>query len=106
MNGCIYRKPYSKSSPLDLCEKYTDKTHLSFCDIDHCDSVCPSNGDRIRNMTDEELATWIETIADCHKCPIWAMNRGTVSDSCMGDAVNSRASCRLHWLDWLQKEAI
>ena len=58
----------------------------------------PSNADRIRAMTDEELATWVETIAGCDLCPM-------LDEQCSGGEVNSRASCKHHWLEWLIQES-
>ena len=51
-----------------------------------------TNADRIRAMTDEELAEWFLKIA---ACPCDAMN-----DGC---ALNDD-TCKQAWLDWLRKE--
>lgn len=52
-----------------------------------------TNGDKIRSMTDYELAGWIEHIAMCGACTI----------DCMGGNFNSRASCARKWREWLQQ---
>ena len=57
-----------------------------------------TRADRIRAKSDEELATWVETIAGCDLCPM-------LDEQCSGGEVNSRASCKLHWLEWLRQEA-
>ena len=57
-----------------------------------------SKADRIRAMSDEDLATWVETIAGCNLCPM-------LDEQCSGGEVNSRASCKHHWLEWLRQEA-
>lgn len=57
----------------------------------------PSKADRIRAKSDEELATWVETIAGCDLCPM-------LDEQCSGGEVNSRASCKRHWLEWLRQE--
>ena len=49
MNGCIYRTKDNE------CDLWTDDKHKAFCDPD-CTDKHPSNGDCIRDMTDEELA--------------------------------------------------
>ena len=53
----------------------------------------PTNADRIRSMTDEELAVWIAEYTDClcgiHK-PGCSKTKGT---------------CVATWLDWLKQEA-
>lgn len=66
----------------DLFKKLGKKTHA----------------DRIREKSDEELATWVETIAGCDLCPM-------LDEQCSGGEVNSRASCKHHWLEWLRQEA-
>lgn len=51
MNGCIYRTKDNE------CERWADDKSKSFCDIETCKDRVMSNADRIRSMTDEELAT-------------------------------------------------
>ena len=53
MNGCIYRNKF------DVCEKYTTDEATSFCIGRNCLDRKESNSDRIRRMTDEELAKFI-----------------------------------------------
>lgn len=68
------------------------------------DSPCPDlerdckafiplrNADRIRAMTDEELANWLEQFASCELCP-------AIRERCgYGDG------CVKAWLDWLKEE--
>lgn len=62
MNGCIYCTKDNE------CELWTDGKHKSFCDPD-CKDKHPSNADRIRNMTDEELAREF-TRLDMFCCPV------------------------------------
>lgn len=50
MNGCIYRTKDNE------CDLWTDDKHKAFCDPD-CTDKHPSEGDKIRAMNDEELAT-------------------------------------------------
>ena len=53
-----------------------------------------TNADRIRAMTDEELAKWMAYKVECQYCSVrsaWC--------------TESEASCRTNWLDWLEKEA-
>lgn len=51
-----------------------------------------TNADRIRNMSDEELAMFIGNLAECANCDLQCS--GTGIDEC----------CRKH-LEWLQSEA-
>lgn len=63
MNGCIYRTEENK------CKQFSVGGVLSFCYLDGtCDCQIPSNADRIRAMSDEELAIWLSAIMDCSKC--------------------------------------
>lgn len=84
MNGCIYRTEDNK------CEFWSDhgKGIVSCCDFDDCEDRKPSNADRIRSMTDEELAELLEGKRPWYRC-----------DNCKWD------SCKECCLDWLKKEA-
>ncbi len=66
MNGCIYKTADGQ------CEKFSDKTRntMSWCVGDEpCAERTPSYADRIRAMTDEELAQWIcSHITECSRC--------------------------------------
>jgi len=54
MKGCIYR------TAEDRCLKFSDDRSESFCVLpEPCEDRNPSNADRIRAMTDEELADWL-----------------------------------------------
>ena len=50
-----------------------------------------TNADRIRSMTDEELARWLSDMHDSVTCPNY------------GD-YDCNPSCTVCWLDWLQTE--
>lgn len=52
-----------------------------------------TNADRIRAMTDEELAKWMANKVECQYCSVR-------SEWC----TESEASCRTNWLDWLKQE--
>lgn len=58
------------------CKKFSDKEVTSWCVQSPCKYEKPSNADRIRSMTDEELAYWLEA-----------------------------RTYRYGWLDWLKKGA-
>ena len=85
MNGCIYR------TRSDLCMKFTTDQSISFCIGKKCPDRKESNADRIRSMTDEELAKSItDDLCDrvCHS-PL----------SCDGN-------CETQVLAWLKQEAV
>jgi len=54
MDGCIYRTKDGE------CNLYAEGgKYKAFCDMDGCKGRKMSNGDRIRQMSDEELAEWL-----------------------------------------------
>lgn len=90
MNGCMYRTADNQ------CEKFSDpvRNTLSWCVGDTpCEARKLSNGDRIRSMSDEELAEVISGLGDCDTCYLYH-RRCSMNTSCK-DAV----------LEWLRKEA-
>ena len=46
------------------CKKFSDDDITSWCVWNPCASQTPSNADRIRSMSDEELALWICGVYD------------------------------------------
>lgn len=74
MNGCIYR------TRSDLCMKFTTDQSISFCVGKKCPDRKESNADRIRSMTDEELAEVLHNAGG-----------NWYSEEC--------------WLDWLKRES-
>ena len=66
------------------CKKYSDDEVTSWCVQGPCEGETPSNADRIRQMTDEELAEWY-----------WWMLK----------YVQGYTDSRCALLDWLRKEA-
>ena len=56
-----------------------------------------TNADKIRAMTNEELAAFLELDRDCYRCTL----------KCIGHDGKplSRAACMLKVLDWLKQEA-
>lgn len=75
------------------CKKYGGDGVVSYCVLGPCSDERKSNADRIRNMTDEELANWIINIDTDHPCP------PDGSCACMNN------NCMNGWLDWLKQEA-
>lgn len=85
MNGCIYR------TQSDLCKLYTKAGDISFCKGEDCPDRKQSNADRIRGMTDEELADYMAFVGKVNKgCPVMS--------------INCQESCNKCWLDWLKEE--
>ena len=55
-----------------------------------------TNADRVRSMTDEELAEWITELTDCTVYPHTRKDAPSIS---IGQ------TCAASWLDWLKQEA-
>ena len=55
-----------------------------------------TNADRIRAMTDEELAKTFADYVYCHCCPI---------PYCKVRFTMERLGCQANWIDWLRQEA-
>lgn len=73
---------------------YSLKTVLGFIDeyFEIVESKEQTNANRIRNMSDEELAKNLCLLLDCRKCPTFK--------SC-----NAGSMCYANLLEWLQSEA-
>lgn len=50
---CVYFEKDGK------CRKFSDDTFISYCVMGPCSEQKISNADRIRAMSDEELAEWL-----------------------------------------------
>ena len=50
------------------CKKFSDDNITSWCVWSPCDSQTPSNADKIRSMTDEELKKFICSMFKCEFC--------------------------------------
>lgn len=72
---CIYFEKDGK------CRKFSDDTVISYCVMGPCSEQKLSNADRIRAMSDEELAKWLEYEGG-----------GACAEVC-------------GWLNWLQQSA-
>ena len=92
MSECKYRHKNG------MCLKDLEYTYKGFCVDGPCTEFAPqTNADRIRSMTDEELAEFLIQDGDCpqgrrypYSCP-----------NC--DRLTLKVCCDC-WLDWLQKE--
>ena len=74
------------------CQRF----NACYFDNDDCIGFVPktmTNGDRIRSMTDEELAEIISSLGNCDTCYLY-LNRGC----------NINTSCKDAVLEWLRKE--
>ena len=89
MNGCIYRTEYMECSIPNRSEEYGP-----MCRSD-CTDKHPSNADRIRAMSDEELVKF----AMNNQCP-----PGNYFDQNLCTNAALTGKCEKCWLDWLKQE--
>lgn len=73
------------------CKKYDGDGVVSYCVLGPCSDERKSNADRIRAMTDEELAKELSFIGDC-RCPD-------------GGECGHENGCLWCWQNWLRQEA-
>ncbi len=74
-----------------MCKKFSDDKVTSWCVEGPCGDQMPSNADRIRSMTDEELADLIQReVGYCAPT---------------GDCEKTSKDCKACWLDWLKQPA-
>lgn len=76
----------------NLCKEYQSGIACTYCN-DGSKFARMSQADRIRNMTDEELAEFASLYVGCGYC-----DAGTISGDCS-------AHCKENLLKWLQSEA-
>lgn len=83
----------------DNCEKYpcsaNERKLMLSCPAFYPKTKPMTNADRIRAMTDEELAGFFEGYVDCVYCP-----RHLDNERCMNDD----GSCFHAWVNWLKQE--
>ena len=92
MNGCIYCNEY------DVCMKYTTDKVTSFCAGKNCRDRKPSNSDRIKTMTDEELAEWMSANVANYACCKF-------SEAGVIEKYGDNGLIAKSWLEWLRQEA-
>jgi len=86
---------------------HTDGTHQAHCMI--CDVYYDveianiTNADRIRSMTDEELAETLRALTDCVRCFAWDKDECDVWQQ--RPCYTGEIPCKEMWIRWLGKEA-
>lgn len=69
---------------------------IPFFDSENCQNYRGlTNADRIRGMTDEELAFWMTTNVTCCSCPVDL-------DACHNFEISGELSCEEILLNWLK----
>lgn len=74
----------------ETCPNAGYDTGITKCDV-YISLEPITNADRIRGMTDEELAEKLASHVRCDMCPRWPMK--------------CEEKCTKYWLDWLKQEA-
>ena len=90
---CVYFEKDGK------CRKFSDDTVISYCVMGPCSEQKLSNADRIRAMSDEKLAVFLERVHEnpCDACC------GNWGQCCRNNA--PEPVCKNHFLEWLQQPA-
>ena len=91
---CIY---FEKDG---VCRKFTDDTYISYCVMGPCPEQKLSNADRIRVMSDEDMAIWLAEWSFCaDACP--------ASTNEVEEAIGycCPSNCKEQALTWLQQPA-
>lgn len=60
----------------EKCKKFSEDGFTSWCVLGPCSHETPSNADRIRVMTDEELAEWMLSGISTDPCDYCECNNG------------------------------
>ena len=92
---CVYHKD-------GKCEKFAEPGYISWCVYGPCSHQVQSNGDRIRTMSDEELARMLHEQSDsyCKNLP----ECGYLLDTPNGIPAEKCIGCALEWLELPAKE--
>lgn len=87
---CVYRTDEG------ICKKFSVNGVPAYCIGGPCPDEVLTNADRIRSMSDEELAQWLTypvcAYTDCYK-------------KCPASPENNREKCDENILEWLQQPA-
>jgi hypothetical protein len=100
---CYYRENNG------ICRKYTDVECTSYCVDGPCPDNTPTNADRIRGMSDEELAR--QNVRKRRGYCVWTTSDGREFTSYSGFGGGYRADgdtialAVQHELDWLRRPA-
>lgn len=80
---CIYWEKDGK------CRKFSDDTYISYCVMGPCPEQKLSNADRIRAMSDEELARMIACCDTCTDICLNEYEKGRIIERCNGNCLDS-----------------
>lgn len=85
------------------CKKFTDDKYTAWCvTVWLCDHREPSNADRIRAMSDKELAKYLVEIGwDCHLCS----EHERLENEPLLSGEKCDDDCEKHCLEWLKQPA-
>ena len=88
------------------CQKFSDDQYTAWCDFDQCEYQTPSNGDRIRAMSDEALAEflWVETDKTFNYCNVCEHYRTSAPHCAVRSMGRECIKARVNWLKQPYKE--
>ena len=90
--SCLFEPIHGRFPIHSICDSYPDCIGCSY--LDSSKQPKQTNADRIRNMTDEELAEWFDQNFACRR------HEGCLAEKCCNDTI----TCRQAWLKWLKQE--
>lgn len=96
---CIYHQQDG------LCSKYSADGIISYCVQGPCPHETPSRADRIRAMSDEELAELLNRIAEGESAPRYCRNLPERDENLETDKLIPLERCLGCLLHWLQQPA-
>ena len=83
----------NKCSNANICLDHIEFPSLSGCTSGIPDRKVPTNADKIRSMSDEELAEWINSKDTCEQC-VYEPENTSMKEPCINSILN-----------WLQTKA-
>lgn len=93
----------------DVCRKFSDDTNLSYCVMGPCPEQTLSNADRIRAMSNEELADFLNRCTAGEDAPAFCRKLPECDADLETDTLiplERCGKCLLHWLRQPAKEGM
>ena len=91
--SCLFEPIHGRFPTNSICDSYPDCVGCRYSDP--FKQPKRTNADRIRAMSDEELAKYFSYIAECDHC-----QNGLDRECCVNED-----TCINRWLEWLKSEA-
>ena len=83
----------------EMCKKFSEPGFVSWCVLGPCSHETPSNADRIRAMSDDDMAKWLADMFDCNDCS----EHERLGDNPLLSDEQCDQECEKHCLEWLKQ---